>query len=169
LFSLGWSTQRWLTGEQEDEPEKEVDGIIVTCDELTADGFPWECKATFASSERPISESQAWVRQVMAQCYVNGTTTAYLTRLEIMGNWKSIFGKKEEKSLPENRKPTLSAFKLTFTQPELDRNWEWLCERRDLFQTLLDGGDLLPKVTAIPSGQDWECGYCAYKGGECCL
>lgn len=40
LFSLGWATQRWLTSQAEDEPEKEVDGIIVTCDALVCP----ECK-----------------------------------------------------------------------------------------------------------------------------
>lgn len=34
LFSLGYSTQRWLTGQDRDVPEKEVDGIIVTLDAL---------------------------------------------------------------------------------------------------------------------------------------
>jgi hypothetical protein len=31
-YSLGWSSQRWLTGKNEDAPEIKKDGIIVTCD-----------------------------------------------------------------------------------------------------------------------------------------
>lgn len=193
LFSLGWSTQRWLTGQAEDEPEREVNGIIVTCDALTdvseekvvlnretdargeestlwhieRKGSPWELKATFQSSERPIAENVHWIRQIMGQCYVTKSTTAYLTRMEIMGNWKSIFGKKEEKSLPENRKPTLSAYRLEFSQDELERNWLWLLGRRDKFLAILESGQLLPKIEAIPSGQDWECSRCSYAGKEC--
>lgn len=34
LFSLGWSTQGFLTGQSEDVPEVEIDGIIVTVDAL---------------------------------------------------------------------------------------------------------------------------------------
>ena len=34
LFSLGWSTQRWITGQSEDVPEVIVDGIAVTPDAL---------------------------------------------------------------------------------------------------------------------------------------
>ena len=173
LYSLGWATQRWLTGQDTDEPEKEVDGITVTLDAIhdvytPTDHYrsPWELKATFQSSSRPIEENIHWVRQIMAQCYITGTTEAYLSRLEIMGNWKSI-GKKEEKNLPENRKPTLSAYKLTFTQDELDRNWTWMQDRRDKFVKILVTRELLPKIEAIPSGQSWECGWCRFREKEC--
>ena len=166
LYSLGYSTQRWLTGQDTDLPEKEVDGIIVTLD-AEHEAMPWELKASFQSSTRPIEENLAWIKQIMAQCYVTGGTTARLTRLEIMGNWKSVFGKKEEKELPENRKPTLSAWRLDFTQDELDKNWAWLKDRRDKFQEILKTGILLPKIVAIPSGQEWECERCNYKGNLC--
>lgn len=129
--------------------------------------IPWELKASYQSSARPIEENTHQIRQVMAQCYVMGVTTAYLSRLELCGNWKSIFGKKDTKSLPENEKPTLHAYRLEFTQQEIERNWEWLKERRDLFQALLNGGALLPKAIAVPSGQTFECDQCPYKGLEC--
>jgi len=175
LFSLGWATQRWLTGQDEDESGEEQNGIIVTLDAFH-EGVPWELKASFQSSERPIEENQHHIRQVMAQCYITGTTEAYLSRLEIMGDWKSIFKVKGYKDLTAedkmaydlaHRKPTLHAFKLTFTPDELARNWAWLCDRRDKFQHILDTSKLLPKVEAIPSGQEFECGYCPYKGKEC--
>jgi len=182
IFSLGWATQRWLTGQDQDEPEKEVDGIKVTCDALAADAIaeegdgyaiydigkavPWELKCTFQSSSKAIEENPHWVRQLMAQCYVQRSLVAYLSRLELMGNWKSIFGKKEEKQLPENEKPTLHAYKLTFTQDELDRNWAWLRERKELYLRIIETGELLPKAIALPSGQDWECLYCKFTA-EC--
>ncbi len=173
LFSLGWSTQRWLTGQPTDEDEIEQDGIIVTQDakwpEISGMGIdvPWECKATFQSSERPIIENTAWIHQIMAQCYVAGTTGAKLTRLEIMGDWKSVFGKKEEKSKPEHRKPTLTAYHLEFSPDELCRNWEWLLGRAEKFRGILATKTPISMVDAIPSGQDWECGYCSFKGAEC--
>jgi len=34
IFSIGWATQRWLTGEGEDVEELEVDDIKVTVDAL---------------------------------------------------------------------------------------------------------------------------------------
>ena len=174
LFGLGYATQRWLTGQDQDEPEKEVDGIIVTLD-AHKEGTPWELKCTYQSSSRPIEESVHWIKQIMAQCYVTGTTTAYLSRLEIMGNWKSVFKPKgfkdwseEDKFLyeEENQKPTLHAYRLEFTQDELDRFWIWLRERRDLFKVLVEDGVLLPKAVALASGMNWECSFCSYRA-EC--
>lgn len=159
-FSLGWASQRWLTGKLKDEDTIEVDGIQVTPDCLW-DCRPWELKATFTSSERDISENDSWLKQIMAQCYVTKTLEARLTRLELMGNWKSIFGKREEKGKPENQKPTLSAFKLEFSQDELDSNWLWLRARKSLFDALLkDTAPLLHKGLALPEKHEWECDYC---------
>jgi hypothetical protein len=165
LFSLGWATQRWLTGKPEDEETITVDDIQVTPDCSFRDA-PWELKATFTSSERAIIENDAWLRQIMAQCYVTKTLEARLTRLELMGNWKSIFGKKEDKGNPENQKPTLSAFKLVFTQEELDSNWVWLKARRERFLELIEKPEefssdrLLNKQLALPSDKHFECEYC---------
>lgn len=165
LFSLGWATQRWLTGELEDEPEKELDGITVTMDSWV--GMPWELKCTFQSNQKPVVENTAWVRQIMAQCKVSDKLSAKLSRLEIMGNWKSIFGKKEEKALPENQKPTLSAWSCTFSHSEIEKNWEWMISRKKIFEGLLEGSPLVVPMLALPPKQEWECGYCKFKGEEC--
>jgi len=162
-----------LTGELHDVEEAIVDGITVTLDALYED-CPWELKDTDQSSARPLEENMYQIRQVMAQCYIRSKLVGRLSRLENMGDWGWVFPKgstpSEKKAYKEAcEHPTLSAFKLTFTQAEVLRNWEWLCSRRDLFQGILDTGELLPKVVAVPSGQLFECGYCAYKGGECCL
>ena len=176
LFSLGWSTQRWLTGELEDAAPIELDGIIVTPDsyrnkssqdfgfgEQAVYDVPvlWELKATYQSSTKPIIENIAWIRQMMAQCKVTGCLVAYLTRFEIMGDWKWVFGKKEEKQFSKH--PTLSAYRLEFSQQEIDGNWAWLVKRRELFLNVLKTGQLLPKLEALGEGMDFECNYCAYK------
>ncbi len=159
LFSLGWSTQRWLTRADKDAPEIIRDGITVTPDSYF-ESCPWELKTTFQSSEKPVEDNGAWVRQVMSQCYVSSSLVGRISRLELAGNWKSIFGKKEEKSKTENQKPTLHAYKLTFTQEELDRHWEWMKVRRDLYLKVLETKALLPKVLALASGMSWECDFC---------
>lgn len=177
IFSIGWATQRWLTSMDEDEPEKEVDGIKVTCDALIRDdrthfpGYtvaPWELKASYQSSNRPIEENIHWIRQIMCQCYVQGTTEAYLTRFELLGDWGSVYPKgKSKEERDANRKasarPTLHAYKLSFTQEELDKNWQWFKDRRELFVKMLETKELLPKVVALPPGGAWECGYCSYQ------
>jgi hypothetical protein len=172
-YSIGWATQRWLTGKDEDQPERVQDGIIVTLDAVCSDIndrfqlIPWELKATFTSSTRPIEENTPWMRQIMAQCHVLNTTEAVLSRLELMGNWKSIFGKSAEKSLPENEKPTLSVMHFIFTHGELEMNWNWLLQRSAMFREILETKTILPKVAVIPSGQEYECGKCEYKEKEC--
>ena len=196
LFSLGWSTQRWLTGQDEDEAEREVDGIIVTLDARAPSGkkifkkfgctdieievdemIPWELKCSYQSSTRPVEENVAWLKQLMAQCYITGHLSARLSRMEIEGNYKGLFGKKildeqgntigNEKDLETSRRPTLSAWRFDFTAEELQRNWAWLIDRKEKFETLLQTGTLLPKIVAIPSGQDYECDRCSYKGNLC--
>ena len=199
LFSLGWATQRWLTGQDKDIPEKTVDGITVTLDALSPSvcvaghkgikehdcgvphcwspvvfgNEPWELKATFQSANRPIEENIHWIRQLMAQCYVTGTTTTYLTRLEIMGDWGSIFPKgssKEEKATYKvaHPKPTLTAYQVEFTKDELDTFWKWLVERGQLFGGILETGKLLPPALALASGMSFECGYCGDSRRKCC-
>ena len=166
LFSIGWATQRWLTNKDEDEPEIIVDGITVTPD-ATYLNVPWELKATYQSSEKPITENVSWFRQIMAQCYVTKTLTAHLSRFEIMGNWKSIFGKKEEKALESSRKPTLHAYSLSFTEEELQQNWDWLKERKDVYEKILSSGTLVSKPIALAQGMNFECNYCSYKEDYC--
>lgn len=171
LFSLGWSTQRWLTGKDEDEPEREVDGVKVTLDAVD-EGNPWELKATYQANTKPIEENIAWVRQVMAQCYVTGTKVAHLSRLEIMGNWKWVYKPKTPVKLAEiiatfgenwEEHPTLTAVRLEFTQKELDEFWAWAKHRRDQFEGVLKSKKLLPKLEAIASGMAFECDYCDRK------
>jgi hypothetical protein len=164
LFSIGYATQRWLTGQDEDEPEKEVDGIIVTLDAV-ADGLPWELKASYMSANKSVEESIHYIRQVMAQCYVTKTLVGRLSKFELMGDYKWIFGKKEEKAVA--KRPTLSAWKLEFTQKELDDFWEWLKERKKLFEGILETGKLLPPAVALASGMAWECGRCERRGIDC--
>lgn len=172
-YSIGWATQRWLTGQDADMPESTRDGIIVTLDAQSCEvdpkfgNTPWELKATFTSSVRPVEENVPWMRQLMAQCYVTDNLSAHLSRLCLMGNWGSIFGKKDEKDLPENRKPTISTPLIMFSHAELLGNWAWLLARKDVFEQILATKELAPKVLAIPSGQEWECKNCEYRGKEC--
>lgn len=156
LYSIGWATQRWLTGRDTDEPEIIMDGITVTMD-ATFQLLPWELKATYQSSNKPVEDNVAWTRQIMSQCYVTHTTVARLSRLELMGDWK----------IKDGNRPTLHAFRLEFTLEELARHWAWMQGRRGLFQQVLDTGEPLPRAVSLPSGMDYLCNWCAYKDVQC--
>ncbi len=169
IFSLGWATQRWLTGKLKDAEAKVVDGITVTCDDLDEGGIPWELKCTWQSSEKPIMDNFHWIRQIMAQCKVQNSLSAHLTRMELAGDWKSIFKGAGYKALTpdekqvfdiKHEKPTLHAFLLSFAPEEIDDNWQWLLSRKGLFEGAVETGKLLPKATALPSGATWECSFC---------
>lgn len=167
IFSLGWASQRWLTGSFEPDTELEVDGIKVTPDFFSGDA-PWELKASYQSSTKPIEESPHQLRQIMAQCYVTGTTTAKLTHLELMGDWGWVYPKgstPEEKKANKlaSKRPTLSAWTLEFTQEELDKLWAWMKERKEIYEGILETSVLVPKAIALGSGMTWECNYCGYK------
>lgn len=175
LFGLGLATQDWITGKTGDEEEVELDGIIVTCDSTWND-CPWELKCTYQSSTKPIEDNPHWIRQIMAQCYVTGKTTAYLSRLEIMGNWKWVYRPSKADKIQalveefgENwdEHPQLHVYRLEFSQPELERNWGILQERRAAFIKILETQVLLPKAQALAPGGAFECDYCKYKGVEC--
>ncbi len=181
LFSLGWSTQRWLTGADKDADAVTVDGITVTPDmivpspayETTNPNFicPWELKCTFQSDQNSIDDNLHWIRQIMAQCKVTGSTTAYLSRLTIMGNWKWVYKPKAPEKLaalveqfgPDwDAHPTLNAYRLEFSPAEIAANWDWLLARKKLFEGILENGKLLRKSDALPRDQEYECERCDY-------
>lgn len=160
LFSIGWATQRWLTGKDEDVPAITKDGITITPDELY-ESCPWELKATYGTSNREIENELAWMRQIMGQCVVTGKTEARLSRFEIMGDWKWVFSR--DPVIKANSKhPTLSAVHITFYQEELDRFWDWMKERRKILIQMLDEKAFVPKILAVASGQEWECDHCEF-------
>lgn len=170
LYSLGWATQRWLTGRPDEEPIIK-DDIVVTLDALYED-IPWELKATYTGRDKEPIENVAYMRQLMAQCKARGTTTARLSRFEIMGDWQWVFPRGKSKDERDTNKanstrPTLSAFLFTFTQDEIDRNWEWFISRRKLFEALLAGSPLLPRIESLPPAGKYECEKCPFNGEEC--
>lgn len=164
-------SQRWLTGKDEDAPTVEVDGIQVTPDEWDCvRRAVWELKATYQSASRPVEESQNWMRQLMSQCHVMKTKVAYLTRFCLMGYYRradkaapeTILKNEEQFGSDWADRPTLHAYRLEFTKEDLERNWDWMKRRRDLYLEILETKKLLPKIVALDSGSTYECQYCPY-------
>jgi hypothetical protein len=171
-WGRGVASQRYLTRKLEDEPTVELDGIQVTPDALWTDGNPWELKDTDASSTKNPLDSIHYVRQLLNQCKVLGTTVARLSLLHNMGNWKWVYRPKDPVKIQAlidefgedwDAHPTLSVYRFEFTQEEVDANWEQMKERRDLYLELFETGKLYPKPIALMSGMDWECDWCPYK------
>ena len=143
------------------------------CPKCGVEGVPFELKDTDASSAKDPLESVHYVRQLMNQCKVTGTTTARLSRLHNMGNWKWVYRPKDPVKIQAlidefgqdwAAHPTLDVYRFEFTQDEIDANWGQMQQRRDLLLELQRTGKLLPKVVALMSGMAWECNpeYCPY-------
>jgi hypothetical protein len=175
-WGRGIASQRWLTQKLEDEPTVELDGIQVTPDALWGDGNIWELKDTDSSSTKEITDSVHYVRQLLNQCKVLGKTTARLSRLFNMGNWKWVYRPKDPVKIQAlidqfgadwDAHPTLDVTRFEFTQAEIDANWDMMRDRRDLLVKLIGDGQLIPRAQAQMSGMDWECSDCVYLGKEC--
>ncbi len=175
-WGRGLASQRWLSDKLEDEPTIELDGIQVTPDALWSDGNPWELKDTDQSNAKGVEENIHYIRQLLNQCKVLGKTTARLSRMCNMGNWKWVYRPKDpikilalvdEFGQDWDAHPTLDVTRFEFTQAEVDANWEQMKMRRGILEGMLVKKTPVPKVVAQMSGMEWECKDCEYRGKEC--
>uniref|UniRef100_A0A6M3L6G4 PD-(D/E)XK endonuclease-like domain-containing protein n=1 Tax=viral metagenome TaxID=1070528 RepID=A0A6M3L6G4_9ZZZZ len=142
------------------------------CPKCGAEGIPFELKDTDMSSTKPVTDSPHFLRQIMCQCKVTGTTSAILSRLHNQGNRKWLYRPKDPVKIQAlvdeygedwAAHPTLEVYKVEFTQAEIDENWKQMVARRDLYSKIHGTGKLLPKPLALMSGSEWECGWCPYQ------
>jgi len=67
----------------------------------------------------------------------------------MMGNYKDIA-------------PVLRVFDFDFTQDELDQNWEWMCDRKELLTECIKEQSA-PSQDSDLSLPDWLCRECSAK------
>jgi len=167
LFHQGHAFQSWMTGKLEDEPTIELDGILLSPDWFVENvgGEPLYCeiKSTYMSSK---NETPAhWLVQMMAYAKALDVLKFGLVRLNLMGNYKWIHGKKEEKAEAEH--PTLTPLIYYFTQEEVDSNWNWLSERRDVLLKGLNEGKppswYIPDYMGPTANGGWQCKKCLQR------
>ncbi len=93
--------------------EIQVDGIYMSPDGIEATNWILEeYKATWKSTRRLPQENWYWMMQVKAYCYGIETLEARMRILYLNGDYA------------QHREPIVKAFALTFTQRELDENWQ---------------------------------------------
>jgi hypothetical protein len=165
LFALGYGLQDVLTPPDATTPTLELEGIIYRPDMLlhlpgSAELQLIEVKTTRMSSKRP-DLPDTWLEYIKGGCYIRqrnshnleGCRTYDLVILYLMGNYAPPF-------------PTIAACRLEFEQQELDENWKYLLNRKQVYQGCLD-------LNAPPTpyawckvddkGKMWECANCRYK------
>ncbi len=95
--------------------EVELDGILCSPDgvKVEEDGAITveEYKCTAKSSNSPVEDNISWMMQVKGYCKVLESTSCIFRILYLCGNYRDI------------RAPQYMAYRLDFTQTEIDENW----------------------------------------------
>lgn len=120
-----------------EQGEQLCDNVLLTGDALNlADGVYEEYKVRWRSARKfmDAGEWERWfwkeLRQVMANCYVYGTLKARLIVFFVCGDWKP----------PQPWPPVCR--ELTFTQAELDHNWQVLQGNRRAMERMVNAGEM---------------------------
>ena len=147
LFALGYGLQDVLTPDKAEAPLYELEGITYSPDFqiITGDGKTVEVKTTRMSLNKDLPET--WLVYMMGGCHILSINEYYLTVLYMMGNWKPPF-------------PQLRSFKLTFTEEELNSNWLYLLDRKEVLEDAIATGKPPQPFTYC---YDWECKHCRLK------
>jgi hypothetical protein len=148
LFALGYGLQEVITPSQATTPTYSKDGITYRPDMLLdIPNFGLvEVKTTRKSMKNPeINES--WLAYIKGGCYIRDTNSYDLSVLYMMGNYSPPF-------------PKIKSCRLTFTQDELQSNWDYLVQRNDILNKCIE-----VKLPPEPCKfcYEWECSYCRHK------
>jgi hypothetical protein len=168
LFALGLGLQDVLTPSESFTPVYNKDGVLFSPDfvfsvkELKTavlDASPSEherkdiavtrlveLKTTRMSSGKE-DLPETWLEYIMGGCYMRGANTYDLSVLHMLGNYKPPF-------------PEIRSYRLEFAEDELRANWDYLMERRAVYEEALKTG-----TPPVPFSycKDWECKNCRYK------
>lgn len=148
LFSLGFGLQDVLTPKDAETPLYMMKGITFSPDfVLQLDGDKYcELKTTRMSSGKE-DFPETWLEYIMGGCYMRDINEYELSVLHMLGNYKPPF-------------PEIKSYKLIFTDEELQSNWDYLLERKQIYEEALRINN--PPVP-FSYCKEWECKNCRYK------
>ena len=144
-FSIGLGLERVIIQYQATRVEPlHVEGIDLSPDFLI-DNIHSELKTTRWGVNHELPET--WMKQVMAYCYATGIPLYNLTVMHII-------------------QAVIKSYRLLFEQEELEENWGWMLNRKEILEQQLslseETGEVLPPE-AFKYNEDRECGFCRYK------
>ena len=109
--------------------ELEVDGILMTPDDIESDGTVVDYKATWKSlTKSPPEAVWKWKVQLMAYCHAVGSLTAKIVALYQCGDYKPPA-------------PRVVGRRFVFTDREVAVNWAMLVEGKGLIMRVMRGGN----------------------------
>ena len=143
-MALGIGLERVIVPEEHRAKPGTCEGVDYSPDFWYTDTLPAELKTTRMGSrkthEREFPES--WMQQIQGYCYAEKKTEYGLSVVHLMGNYKPPF-------------PEILAVKFTFTQKELQDNWDFLTWRKSVYiNSFAEQKPPEPRKWA----KTWECG-----------
>ena len=157
LFALGFGLQDILTPIDASTPQYEKDGVVYSPDfvlnlstNLTVGtNNLCELKTTRMSAKRADEHDfpETWVEYMKGGCFIRECNTYDLTVLYMMGSYSPPF-------------PVIKSFTFDFSEDELLDNWNYLMDRKLVYEEALASGVLVPPYSRC---KDWECKYCRYS------
>lgn len=150
LFCLGWGLQDVLTPKSAETPLLEKDGIVYSPDMMFPVGDTLvELKTTRMSAKKGDERnfSETWLEYMKGGCYILNRNDYHLSVLYMVGYYKPP-------------KPVLKSYHFQFTDDELFSNWDYIMERKVVYEDALLTGKIIPPFTKC---KNWECEYCRYK------
>ena len=141
-FALGLGLEaNLLVGRKTVLAAGEFEGVHYHIDSLDQ-SLMVELKTTrMAPNKFPEGMPVKWLQQILSYCKTQNTTKAKLVVLHII-------------------QAELIAWDLEFTQEEVDRNWEWVQDRKKEWYFAEESGEAPKEFTF---NEDWECRDCNYK------
>lgn len=142
-FVIGLGLERALLVARKVKPVYgEFEGVHYHLDSI--DQGLLELKSTRAWPAKEGEEpkfSDSWIRQTQAYCKANGILQCDIAVIYI-------------------GKPDFRAYNVTYTQAEVDKNWDWIIKRKAIWESAM-ATMTVPK--AYSTNEDWECKECTYK------
>ena len=147
-MALGIGFERVLVPEESRAKPSTCEGIDYSPDFWFRGDLPSELKTTRMSSKKTHTRdfSETWVQQIMGYCYAEKRLEYGLSIVHLLGGYNPPF-------------PEILGVKFTFTQQELQANWDYLLWRKDVY--IRGFADQQP-ATPTKWCQDWECKNCRY-------
>ena len=149
LFSLGYALQDVLTPKDATAPLINKYGIIYRPDMILT-GRLNEIKTTRKSAKNHFNDEalpETWLEYMLGGCYMMDSKVYDLIVLYLMGNYAPPM-------------PQIYADTFTFTQAEIEDNWQIIMNRKYVLDTALESKKI---PTPYEHCNLWECQYCRHS------
>ncbi len=142
MFAIGIGLEQVLLRPQSEPRRGVFDGVQYEMDAFTEDGWLVEYKSTRMGIKKFIEEMpEGWYRQLLGYMKIAGVAKAKLAVMFI---------------IPAE----LVVWEVRAEQEEVDANWKWIVERRNVFNEFRVRGK---PPTAFKYNEKWECKDCSFK------